>query len=323
MSQHNAARPEHGQPEQRWRPHRSFCPRNDSRPLGNGKPGRHGPRLAAGSKCRTAQERLRWRNAVVQENLPLVYAMASRLRHGSDIPLEDLAQVGSIGLIRAVEAFDPSRRVRLSSFAVPYVRGAILHEIRDRGALVRIPRTLWDLRQQIGALQARRRGEGLPPQGTADLAGALGCGAEQVRDVDGLWSVTTMASLDAPLAAGDRGDGLADTLLERLTAAPPEPASEARCDPEQRRWLQGALDQLGPQKRQLLLERFQLNCSWVELGQRHGISARQAQRQVQASLERLCRQAADWGICQAAPAQESDPPSSGASKSASRAASSV
>lgn len=252
--------------------------------------------LTARAGCRTARQRLHWRNSVVQDNLPLVYAMAARLRHGSDIPLEDLAQVGSLGLIRAVEAFDPSRRVQLSSFAVPYVRGAILHEIRDRGCLVRIPRRLWDLRQQVSSLQATRRRDGLPPHDQQELQGAVGCDAEQLQEIDTLWSVTAMRSLDAPEAGGDRGAGHPETLLERLAAPESEPPAEPGRSDTQRQWLAWALDQLTPERRALLQDRISLNCSWVELGQRHGISARQAQRQVVAGFETLRRLAADAGL---------------------------
>ncbi|MFM9073529.1 MAG: sigma-70 family RNA polymerase sigma factor, partial [Cyanobium sp.] len=144
--------------------HLTAAPAHDDSHDRSGRERLHRNRRALNARagCSSAQERLHWRNGIVKDNLPLVWAMAARLRQGSDIPLEDLAQVGCIGLIRAVEAFDPSRRVRLSSFAVPYVRGAILREIRDRGTLVRIPRGLWDLRQQVGSLQATRRRQDLP-----------------------------------------------------------------------------------------------------------------------------------------------------------------
>ncbi|MEB3332140.1 MAG: sigma-70 family RNA polymerase sigma factor [Synechococcaceae cyanobacterium] len=255
--------------------------------------------LRARAGSRDAQERLCWRNAVVQDNLPLVYAMAARLRHGSDIPLEDLAQVGSIGLIRAVEAFDPSRQVRLSSFAVPYVRGAILHEIRDRGSMMRIPRGLWDLRQQVSSLQAKRRREGLPLQTTQELAKALGCDSERLREIDDLASVTAMRSLDAPQAGSEQSAGTAETLLDRLAtpqrAMALEEDLQSERNPEQLDWLAMAQELLTPQRRALLLERYSLNCSWVELGQRHGVSARQAQRLVMASFASLRQLAAEGG----------------------------
>ena len=78
-------------------------------------------RLERFHSCGDPQLRLMLRNALVADNLPLVFALAGRWNTGFDLPIEDLAQVGSIGLIKAVEAFDPSRSTCLSSFAVPYM----------------------------------------------------------------------------------------------------------------------------------------------------------------------------------------------------------
>ncbi|MCT0247465.1 sigma factor [Synechococcus sp. CS-205] len=66
----------------------------------------------------------RLRNRLVELNLPLVRQVAGRVSASTRLPLEDLVQLGCLGLIRAIEAFDPSRPTALSSFAVPYVHGS-------------------------------------------------------------------------------------------------------------------------------------------------------------------------------------------------------
>ncbi|WP_371734098.1 sigma factor, partial [Synechococcus sp. CCY 9618] len=126
-------------------------------------------RLRAYADAPDPETRLRWRNLLVEDNLPLVFAIAGRQSREAGLGFEDLAQVGSLGLIRAVEAFDTARNVSLSSFAVPYIQGAMRRERRDRQPMVRIPRPLWDLHQQVLALQEKRRRQGLQPLEAAAL----------------------------------------------------------------------------------------------------------------------------------------------------------
>jgi len=244
------------------------------------------------------------RNALVAANLPLVRSVAARRRHATDLPFEDLLQVGSLGLIRAVEAFDPARAASLSSFAVPYILGAIRHELRDRHPMVRIPRQLWELRQQASSLQERRRRVGQEPLDETALPAALGCAAEPLQEALSLARVTGMRSLDAPLGQGrSEGEG-GGTLLEQVADPASLQPQEATCpdgeegeagEPrEELRWLRRALAELDPVDRKLLEGRLQVCCTWVELGAALGMAPRQAQRRCIAAQDRLKQAAAAW-----------------------------
>lgn len=137
------------------------------------------------------------------------------------LPLEDLRQVGSLGLLRAIDAFEPARGRTLSSFAVPYIRGAIQQELRDRASLMRIPRPLWELRRRATVLQDRRRRLGQPQLAPAQLAEALNCSACQVVEALQVGAVVEMRSLDAPTSAEGAEEATGRSLLELL----PDPAS--------------------------------------------------------------------------------------------------
>lgn len=143
------------------------------------------------------------------------------------LPVEDLRQVGSLGLLRAIEAFEPSRGRTLSSFAVPYIRGAIQHELRDRASLMRIPRPLWELRRRATVLQDRRRRLGQAQLAPAQLAQALDCTACQVVEALQLAGVVEMRSLDAPSSADGGEEAKGRTLLEALA----DPSSLAEAHP--------------------------------------------------------------------------------------------
>lgn len=167
-------------------------------------------------RCSDEAERRALRNQLVRNNLPLVYAVTARMGRTLALPQEDLRQVGSLGLLRAIEAFEPSRGRTLSSFAVPYIRGAIQHELRDRASLMRIPRPLWELRRRATVLQDRRRRLGQPQLAPAQLAEALECSTGQVVEALQVAGVVEMRSLDAPSGAEAGEEASGRTLLELL-----------------------------------------------------------------------------------------------------------
>lgn len=183
--------------------------------------------LEALAQCSDPATRMVLRNALVHQNLPLVGAIASRLGRSQGLPQEDLYQIASLGLLRAIEAFRPERGRSLSSFAVPYIRGAIQHELRDRSSLVRIPRELWELRRQVTVLQESQRHQGGVALAAPQLAAALGCRVDRVVEALSLHTVTEMASLDAPLRSSEEA-ACGSSLLESLA----DPASLAASDAE-------------------------------------------------------------------------------------------
>ncbi|WP_017315497.1 RNA polymerase sigma factor SigF [Mastigocladopsis repens] len=88
---------------------------------------------------------IKLRNQLVQLHTGLVRKMAHKFSHQCNEPYEDLEQIGYFGLIRAIERFDPSQGYAFSSFAVPYIRGEMLHFLRDRSTLLKIPRRWQEL----------------------------------------------------------------------------------------------------------------------------------------------------------------------------------
>ena len=242
------------------------------------------------------QQRLVLRNSLVAANLGLVVGQARNLGHSHRLDADDLTQVGSLGLIRAVEAYDPARGTALSTFALPYIRGAILHELRDRRHLVRVPRDLWELRQRVNRLQDQQRRSGGRPLAPEQLALQLGCAPERLRDLEQLPLLEAPCSLDAPAPGRSGGGGDAASLIDLLPAQAPAPAgADAPAgDSAELQWLRSQLQGLAPGERELLLGRLHLGCSWVELGRRLGLAPRQAQRRCCGLLRRLQAAAERW-----------------------------
>src|SRR5947209_14512886 len=84
----------------------------------------------------------RWaRTALIERFIPLARKLALRYRH-TDEPIEDLVQVASLGLVKAVDRFDPDRACRFASYAVPTILGELKRHFRDKGWAVHVPREL-------------------------------------------------------------------------------------------------------------------------------------------------------------------------------------
>jgi RNA polymerase sigma-B factor len=238
----------------------------------------------------------------------LVRSIAARYGVNSALAFDDLTQVGSLGLLKAIEAFDPSRAASLSSFAIPYVKGAIQHEIRDREPLVRVPRRLWELRQRALALQEQRRQQGKTPLLAAGLCQALDCRLDVLDEALALGPLGRARSLDEPITSQEGNGAGGRSLLDALVAAPQagpeinEAAGDDASPSPELVWLRGQLAALDPSIRELLVGRLQLGCTWVELGQQLGWHPRMAQRRFDAALAGLRDGAQQWAGAKASSA---------------------
>jgi RNA polymerase sigma-B factor len=153
------------------------------------------------------------RDALVERFMPLARSLARRYRRGPE-PLEDLEQVASLALVRAIERFDPSRDSAFSSYAVPSITGALKRHYRDHGWSVRMPRDLQELALRLERFDDDARlTTGAAPT-PAQIAERAGVSVEQVIEARVARQALRADSLDEPLRTndGDGGGSLIDTV---------------------------------------------------------------------------------------------------------------
>lgn len=221
------------------------------------------------------------RNQLVQMNLGLVRREAHHWINQCTESYEDLLQVGTIGLIRAIERFDIAKGHAFSSFAIPYIRGEIQHYLRDKGSPVRIPRR-WQVLQRQAVHATRELRVQLNRQPTdVEIASAIGISHEEWQDIKLASRNRAPLSLDAPMCDEDEtstslGEILPDSQYRSFQLAQ-----------EDRIRLQQALVQLENRTREVLEFVFLYDLTQKETAERLGISSVTVSRQVKKGLKLL------------------------------------
>jgi RNA polymerase sigma-B factor len=158
---------------------------------------------------RTGDRRLR--DELVEAHVPLAQFLARRFSHRGETH-EDLVQVALLGLLKAVDRFDPGRGLQFSTFATPTIVGEIKRHFRDRGWAMRVPRRVQELHlhlaRVVGALSQEL---GRSPT-VAEIAAQVGGSEEEVLEAMEAGGMYRLASLDGPAATGEEGGDLVSMI---------------------------------------------------------------------------------------------------------------
>ncbi|WP_062216392.1 RNA polymerase sigma factor SigF [Streptomyces sp. NBRC 109706] len=219
------------------------------------------------------------RNTLVELNLALVKFAAARFRSRSE-PMEDIIQVGTIGLIKAIDRFEADRGVEFPTFAMPTIVGEIKRFFRDTSWSVRVPRRLQELRLDL-AKAGDELAQKLDRSPTvAELATRLGLSEDEIVEGMAASNAYTASSLDAQPEEDDAEGALADRIgyedhgLEGI---------------EYIESLKPLIAELTPRDRKILSLRFVANMTQSEIGEELGISQMHVSRLLARTLRKLRR----------------------------------
>jgi RNA polymerase sigma-B factor len=218
------------------------------------------------------------REELVERFLPLARDLALRYAY-TDEALDDLLQVASLGLIKAIDRFDPSRGTKFTSYAAPTILGELKRHFRDNGWSLHVPRELQERTLAVGHAMERLSKElGRSPQ-VREVADHLGCSVEQVLEAQEAAASYEAASLDAPVARDDdESTALVNTFGGEDTAYELVEDREAIA----RTW-----KELPDADRSVLELRFMHDLTQREIGERIGCSQMHVSRLLRRALNRL------------------------------------
>jgi RNA polymerase sigma-B factor len=218
------------------------------------------------------------RDELVERHLPLARALALRYSHTEE-PIEDLVQVACLGLLKAIDGFDPGRGTGFTAYAVPTILGELKRHFRDRAWSLHMPRELQE--RAMGVSRANDRlfaATGRTPR-PREVAAEVGCTVEQVLEASEAASTYLTASLDAPVA-GEPGEGSA--LVDRLGAD-----DGAYSLVETREVMAATWRALPELEREAVRLRFVEDLTQRQIGARIGVSQMHVSRLLRRALERL------------------------------------
>jgi RNA polymerase sigma-B factor len=214
------------------------------------------------------------REAAVERYLPLAHALAARYAHSSE-PMEDLQQVAAVGLLNAIDRFDPDRGTAFSSFAVPTILGELRRHFRDRTWPVRVPRALQELTLRI----EHARDElvvSLGRQPTiGELAHDLGVSEELVLQALDVALARSAFPLDGPSDEDSEPEGV------------PAPLDDGFDRAEDRAMLAPLLRVLSARDAQIVFLRFHADLTQESIARRVGLSQMHVSRVLYRSVARL------------------------------------
>jgi RNA polymerase sigma-B factor len=220
----------------------------------------------------------RARDTLIERFLPLARKLARRYA-GSNEPYDDLVQVASLGLVKAVERFDPERGFAFTSFAVPTIVGELKRYFRDTGWALHVDRSAQERSRKIGDARREISGRlGRVPT-VLELAEYLECNTEEVLDGLQVGEAYDTVSLDAPRPSNDGG------TVSRLEVLGDEDDRLVMID-DQATIFAAAAD-LPERERQILFLRFGEDLTQTEIAERVGVSQMQVSRLLRRSLQRL------------------------------------
>ncbi|QIN81801.1 sigma-70 family RNA polymerase sigma factor [Rubrobacter tropicus] len=226
---------------------------------------------------------LRARQRLIEKNLRLVVSVAKKYR-GQGLPFEDLIQEGNLGLMKAVEKFDPEKGWRLSTYATWWIRQGVQRAVADKGRTIRVPVHRGDKVRKMARTYNELSAELEREPTDEEVAGRLEWPVEQVRDLkSSLWDAT---SLNQSLSSDGDGSELGELITDERSS---DTAGEVISEIETA-GLEEAIGRLPERHRTVLIRRYGLGDEGVstlaELSDELGIS-RERVRQVQREAERM------------------------------------
>ncbi len=218
------------------------------------------------------------RDQLIVNHINLVRFLASKFKNRGE-SLEDLIQVGTIGLIKAIDRFDPDRGLEFTTYATPTIMGEIKRHFRDKGWSVRVPRRLQELSAKVNQATDELTNQLQRSPSVAEIADYLGSSVDEVLEA----MESSSAYSSVPLEGGGSGeDDESPSVIDHYATEDPDLAAS-----DDRIVLEQAIADFSPREQEIIKMRFEQGLTQVEIAEREGISQVQVSRLLRRALRRL------------------------------------
>lgn len=217
------------------------------------------------------------REQLVMSHLNLVRYLASKFKNRGE-PLDDLIQVGTLGLIKAIDRFDPERGLEFTTYATPTIMGEIKRHFRDKGWSVRVPRRLQELSAKVNQATDELTAELQRSPSVEEIAEHVGASVDEVLEAMESSSAYSSVSLETSSSAEED----APTILDRYATD-----DEDLVASDDRMIIQEAMKDFSPREREIIQMRFVEGLTQVEIAKKLDISQVQVSRLLRKTLKKL------------------------------------
>ena len=218
------------------------------------------------------------REKLVMSHLNLVRFIANKFKNRGE-PIDDLIQVGYLGLLKAIDRFDPSRGLEFTTFATPTIMGEIKRHFRDKGWSVRVPRRLQELSAKVNQATDTLTSQLQRSPTIAEIADYLDATVDEVLEAMESSSAYSSVSLEAPSGADDDDT---PSVIDRYAT---EDSDLAFTD--DRIIIEEALASFSPRERDVIEMRFLKGMTQIDIAEKLGISQVQVSRLLRRTLKKI------------------------------------
>lgn len=218
------------------------------------------------------------RQQLIESHLNLVRFLASKFKNRGE-PLEDLVQVGAVGLIKAIDRFEPDRGLEFTTFATPTIMGEIKRHFRDKGWSVRVPRRLQELSAKVTQITDELTSELNRIPTVEEVAARLETSVDEVLEAMESSSAYSSVPLEG---SGTSDDEDAPSVIERFVTEDVDLISS-----DDRIVIEDAISSFSPREQEAIRMRFVDGLTQVEIAEKLGISQVQVSRLLRRALKRV------------------------------------
>lgn len=227
--------------------------------------------------CRDLRKKRVYHLKTVESGMVLVRKIASSVSLKSSSQYEDLVQVGALGLIKAIDAFEAKRNTKFSTYATYYIKGEIRHYIRDKADLIKTPRKMQEVLFKVYSARKELMDEGISEPTIEQISEMLNLPVKKVQDVVKIEQYKSLLSLDQTFSA-DADDV---SLLDKI---PSDKSHEEFDCSETRVMLHAAIEKLPEDLKTILKMNFFEELNQREISEKLGISQMQVSRKIKKAL---------------------------------------
>ena len=218
------------------------------------------------------------REQLIVSHLNLVRFIAAKFKNRGE-PLDDLVQVGTIGLIKAIDRFEPSRGLEFTTFATPTIMGEIKRHFRDKGWSVRVPRRLQELSAKVNATTDELTRELQHAPSVAEVAARLNASVDEVLEAMESSSAYSSVSLEG---TGQGAEDDTPSILDHYISEDDELAAS-----DDRMLLDQLIGTFTPREQEIIRMRYDQGLTQVEIADKLGISQVQVSRMLRRALKQM------------------------------------